>query len=219
MHVKVLSILVVCCFTLTYPSFLYCGGVSGSTAILPSCSGSFLLLPCLAIPKQLLAQGPKFHPAGLLYLPAESSLRSSCWIFPVSPQTCWCLKGKRDRKHVLNVHLKQVTVSWKALQIDKGSIASHIALGSSYLHPSLFGREEDALALYPRAASPLWEDKTNKNIRQLKKTDIFRQTRLWPACKEDHSSKWWRNSSLLDKWDTWDCSSINTRRDHSNVSG
>lgn len=31
-------------------------------------------------------------------LPAESSLRSSCWIFPASPQTGWCLKYKKKQE-------------------------------------------------------------------------------------------------------------------------
>lgn len=41
-----------------------------------------------------------------------------------------------------------------------------ISCTTSYRHPSLFCREEDALALFPRAASPLWREH-RKRVRGL----------------------------------------------------
>lgn len=77
------------------------------------------------------------------YTPAESSLRSSCWTFPASPQTGWYLKGKQTLK---------ITQSFYFMQ---GILNVVRLLGSSYLYPSLFCKGEDAPASFLQAASPL----------------------------------------------------------------
>lgn len=66
----------------------------------------------------------------------------------------------------------------------------------SYLHPSLFGREEDALAWFPQAASPLRE---GKHFRFM----ILNINICAVAClQEDHSCHRLCNASLINKRDT-----------------
>lgn len=68
-------------------------------------------------------------------------------------------------------------------------------LGSSYLHPSLSGKEEDALALFPQAASPLWEElrirvQFKRMLSVISYTYVIKhkhfqsKSELWPACRE-----------------------------------
>lgn len=61
------------------------------------------------------------------YLPVESSLRSSYSIFPVLPQTGWCLRGKkRDKKWVKLLFEAEKHYVEKVCKHTRYSIPSHI---------------------------------------------------------------------------------------------
>lgn len=99
------------------------------------------------------------------YLPAESSLRSSYSIFPVSPQTGWCLRGKKQTSKMSETFIwSRKTLRSKGLQTHEIFSSITHPLWSSYLHPSLFCRGEDAPALCLQAASPLWGE--NKRMKE-----------------------------------------------------
>lgn len=72
------------------------------------------------------------------HLPAESSLRSSYWIFPVLLQTCLCLRGKETTlsRHHQNEHKLFLAAGHEMTKrfSDKGQIPMHLFHLSPHLN-------------------------------------------------------------------------------------
>lgn len=82
------------------------------------------------------------------------SVASTCWIFFEK----FLLDFSRVTSKRLVPNRKRDGIKWLddvCKYTNNQMHHTHAFLIPSYLHPSLFGREEDALAWFPQAASPL----------------------------------------------------------------